>query len=221
MVSQIKEQSLIDYVQNYLEAFKQWRVYGDGYIVPEKWSNTAARIVTEKYLRRDEKHVARLIARVVGTIAEAGYMNGYYSFKQDAKDFAIRLADAVYNQEFAFNSPVWFNVGVEKRPQVSACFILKVDDSMEDIIEWWSEEARIFKGGSGAGINLSKLRGSNEYISGKGTSSGPVSFMRAADSIAGSIKSGGKTRRAAKMVVLNVDHPDIEEFIWCKAKEEK
>ena len=124
------------------------------------------------------------------------------------------------NQQAAFNSPVWFNVGFEESPQCSACFILSVEDSMESILSWNTKEGMIFRGGSGSGINLSKIRGSQEQLSKGGLASGPVSFMRGADAWAGTIKSGGKTRRAAKMVVLDVDHPDIRDFIWCKAREE-
>src|SRR5207248_8699490 len=150
-----------------------------------------------------------------------GRAGGYFATDEDAETFEAELKAILVNQLASFNSPVWFNVGFEERPQASACFILSIEDSMESILDWIRREGVIFRGGSGSGINLSKLRSSNEQLAKGGYASGPVSFMRGADAPAGTIKSGGKTRRAAKMVVLDVDHPDIEEFIWCKAKEEQ
>ena len=165
-----------------------------------------------------------MIGRVAGTIADWGRSRGYFATAEDGDSFEAELTYVLLHQMAAFNSPVWFNCGwhPEDSPknQMSACFILSVDDSMESILDWNTKEGLIFRGGSGSGINLSKIRGSMEPLSKGGTASGPVSFMRGADAWAGSIKSGGGTRRAAKMVVLDVDHPDIREFIWCKAKEE-
>src|SRR6185369_16051316 len=146
---------------------------------------------------------------------------GHFATPVDAATFADELTHLLLHQKAAFNSPVWFNVGVEKQPQCSACFILSVDDTMDSILDWYRKEGVIFKGGSGSGVNLSRIRSSRERLGGGGTASGPVSFMKAADASAGVIKSGGKTRRAAKMVVLNVDHPDLLEFINCKAEEER
>src|SRR2546427_1815008 len=162
-----------------------------------------------------------MVGRVVDTITGWGVRDGYFASEADAKVFADELTHLLLNQKMAFNSPVWFNVGAEEDPQCSACFILAVDDSMRSILNWYVEEGTIFKGGSGSGINLSPLRSSKENLAGGGTASGPVSFMRGADASAGTIKSGGKTRRAAKMVVLNADHPDVRDFIWCKAVEER
>src|SRR6516225_4165122 len=161
-----------------------------------------------------------MLSRVAGTIARWGREGGYFASDEDTDAFEAELTHILLHQMAAFNSPVWFNVGFEESPQSSACFILSVDDTMESILEWNTKEGMIFRGGSGSGINLSKIRGSMEPLAKGGTASGPVSFMRGADAWAGTIKSGGKTRRAAKMVVLDVDHPDIEEFIWCKAREE-
>ena len=161
-----------------------------------------------------------MIGRVAGTIADWGRERGYFASVEDGDAFEAELTYVLLHQMAAFNSPVWFNVGFEEQPQCSACFILSVDDTMESILDWNTREGKIFRGGSGSGINLSNIRGSMEPLSKGGTASGPVSFMRGADAWAGTIKSGGKTRRAAKMVVLDVDHPDIREFIWCKAKEE-
>lgn len=193
---------------------------------PDTWSQTAVNIVANKYFRTingvRETSVRQMIDRVVDTIADYGIAGGWFTqpyFDITPKTFREELKRLILEQRLSFNSPVWFNVGVIDKPQCSACFILDVEDTMESIIAWNSNEARIFKGGSGSGVNLSKLRGSNERLSGGGVSSGPVSFMRGADSIAGSIKSGGTTRRAAKMVILNVDHPDVEEFIESKAHE--
>ncbi len=162
-----------------------------------------------------------MISRVAGTIAGWGREGGYFASTEDADAFEAELTHILLHQKAAFNSPVWFNVGFEEHPQCSACFILSVDDTMESILAWNTKEGMIFRGGSGSGINLSNIRGSVEHLSKGGLASGPVSFMRGADAWAGTIKSGGKTRRAAKMVVLNVDHPDIEHFIWCKADEER
>jgi len=194
---------------------------------PKAWSQQATNIVASKYFRgplgtpQRERSVRQLISRVVDTIAGWGQKGGYFSSQEEMEAFREELKFLLLHQYACFNSPVWFNVGIEERPQCSACFILSIEDSMESILDWYKTEGKIFKGGSGAGINLSPLRSSRERLSSGGIASGPVSFMRGADAIAGTIKSGGKTRRAAKMVVLNVDHPDIEEFIWCKAKEER
>ena len=162
-----------------------------------------------------------MIGRVVDTIGGWGRQGGYFASDEEAETFEAELKAILVNQLASFNSPVWFNVGFEEKPQCSACFILSIDDSMESILDWIRREGVIFRGGSGSGLNLSKLRSSKEQLSKGGYASGPVSFMRGADASAGTIKSGGKTRRAAKMVVLDVDHPDVEEFIWCKAKEER
>src|SRR6478736_3301580 len=193
---------------------------------PVTWSQNATNIVAQKYFRGQlgsperESSVKQMIGRVAGTIAGWGREGGYFASEEDADAFEMELTSILLNQKAAFNSPVWFNVGFEETPQCSACFILSVEDTMESILGWNTKEGNIFRGGSGSGINLSKIRGSMEPLAKGGTASGPVSFMRGADSWAGTIKSGGKTRRAAKMVVLDVDHPDIREFIWCKAKEE-
>ena len=194
---------------------------------PKSWSQNATNIVAQKYFRgqmgseQRESSVKQMIGRVAGTISGWGREGGYFASDEDAEAFEAELTSILLNQKAAFNSPVWFNVGFEERPQCSACFILSVDDSMESILDWNTKEGMIFRGGSGSGINLSNIRGSVEPLSKGGLASGPVSFMRGADAWAGTIKSGGKTRRAAKMVVLDVDHPDIEHFIWCKAKEEE
>jgi ribonucleoside-diphosphate reductase alpha chain len=194
---------------------------------PQSWSQNATNIVAQKYFRgqlgseRRESSVRQMIGRVAGTISGWGRDGGYFASAEDAAAFEAELTSILLNQKAAFNSPVWFNVGFEERPQCSACFILSVDDSMESILDWNTKEGMIFRGGSGSGINLSNIRSSVEPLSKGGLASGPVSFMRGADAWAGTIKSGGKTRRAAKMVVLDVDHPDIEDFIWCKAKEEE
>src|SRR5438309_5091490 len=193
---------------------------------PDFWSVNAANIVTTKYFRgavgspTRESSLRQLIDRVVLTYRRSGEENGYFATTADAEVFEHELAWLLIHQYFSFNSPVWFNVGTASPQQVSACFILSVDDSMESILNWYKEEGFIFKGGSGAGLNLSRIRSSKELLSSGGTASGPVSFMRGADASAGTIKSGGATRRAAKMVVLDVDHPDIEEFIETKAREE-
>ena len=199
----------------------------DGVEFPATWSQNATNIVAQKYFRGQlgsptrEHSVKQMIGRVAGTIADWGRERGYFASVEAGDAFEAELTYILLHQMAAFNSPVWFNVGFEEQPQCSACFILSVEDSMESILEWNTKEGRIFRGGSGSGINLSKIRGSMEPLSKGGTASGPVSFMRGADAWAGTIKSGGKTRRAAKMVVLDVDHPDIRDFIWCKAKEEE
>jgi ribonucleoside-diphosphate reductase alpha chain len=194
---------------------------------PKTWSQNATNIVAQKYFRGQldsplrERSVKQMISRVSGTIADWGRARGYFATTADGDAFEDELTHILLHQVAAFNSPVWFNVGFEESPQCSACFILSVEDNMESILDWNTKEGMIFRGGSGSGINLSNIRGSMEPLAKGGTASGPVSFMRGADSWAGTIKSGGKTRRAAKMVVLDVDHPDIREFIWCKAKEEE
>jgi ribonucleoside-diphosphate reductase alpha chain len=194
---------------------------------PKFWSQTATNIVAQKYFRgrlgspEREWSVKQMIRRVVDTITGWGVEGGYFADEEESETFRAELKAILVNQLASFNSPVWFNVGFEERPQCSACFILSVEDSMESILDWIRREGIIFRGGSGSGVNLSRLRSSKEQLSKGGYASGPVSFMRGADASAGTIKSGGKTRRAAKMVVLDVDHPDIEEFIWCKAREEE
>ncbi|HUB99952.1 MAG TPA: vitamin B12-dependent ribonucleotide reductase [Solirubrobacterales bacterium] len=194
---------------------------------PKSWSQNATNIVAQKYFRgklgspERESSVKQMIGRVAGTISNWGREGGYFASEEDADAFEMELTAILLHQKAAFNSPVWFNVGFEEKPQCSACFILSVDDTIESILEWNTKEGMIFRGGSGSGINLSNIRGSVEHLSKGGLASGPVSFMRGADAWAGTIKSGGKTRRAAKMVVLDIDHPDVEDFIWCKAKEEE
>ncbi|MGW6401356.1 vitamin B12-dependent ribonucleotide reductase [Streptomyces sp. NPDC055134] len=194
---------------------------------PGFWSVNAVNIVTSKYFRgavgtpQREVSLRQLIDRIVKTYRKAGEDYNYFSSPADAEIFEHELAYALLHQIFSFNSPVWFNVGTPQPQQVSACFILAVDDSMESILDWYKEEGMIFKGGSGAGLNLSRIRSSKELLSSGGNASGPVSFMRGADASAGTIKSGGATRRAAKMVILDVDHPDIENFIETKVKEEE
>jgi ribonucleoside-diphosphate reductase alpha chain len=194
---------------------------------PKFWSQTATNIVAQKYFRgrlsspERESSVKQMIGRVVDTAVAWGKQGGYFVDDEEAETFEAELKAILVNQYASFNSPVWFNVGFEERPQCSACFILSIEDSMESILDWIRREGVIFRGGSGSGVNLSRLRSSKEQLSKGGHASGPVSFMRGADASAGTIKSGGKTRRAAKMVVLDVDHPDVEEFIWCKAKEER
>jgi ribonucleoside-diphosphate reductase alpha chain len=194
---------------------------------PSSWSMMSTVIVAQKYFRgtlgtdQRERSVKHMIDRVADTITGWGIDGGYFVDEASAEVFNAELKHLLVHQKAAFNSPVWFNVGAEDKPQCSACFILAVEDTMSSILNWYVEEGTIFKGGSGAGINLSSIRSSKEILKGGGEASGPVSFMRGADASAGTIKSGGKTRRAAKMVILNVDHPDIEEFIWTKAREEK
>lgn len=196
-----------------------------GIEAPTAWSDNAVNIVASKYFRGKpgssdrECSIINLISRVVDTITDWGIQDGYFN-SQSGNIFNQELSYLIRDQRATFNSPVWFNCGVEKEPQCSACFILSVDDNMESILDWYKKEGMIFKGGSGSGINLSQIRSSKDSISGGGKPSGPLSFMKAADVSSGAIKSGGKTRRAAKMVILNVDHPDIMEFIECKVKEE-
>src|SRR3954470_4285067 len=196
---------------------------------PEGWSLNAINIVAQKYFtgtpgtNERERSLKMLINRVVDTVTRQGTSEGYFESETEAEDFREELKYVLATQRASFNSPVWFNIGVaERSQQASACFILHVDDTMPAILNWYAEEGMIFKGGSGSGINVSTLRSSRERL-GKsaGTASGPLSFMRGADASAGAIKSGGKTRRAAKMVILNAAHPDVEEFIWCKAIEER
>jgi ribonucleoside-diphosphate reductase alpha chain len=193
---------------------------------PSTWSQNATNIVAQKYFRgplgtpQREHSVRQMVDRVAGTITGWGSADGYFAGDDDAEAFRAELTHLLVNQKAAFNSPVWFNVGVEPDPQCSACFILSVEDTMPSILNWYVEEGMIFKGGSGSGVNLSTIRSSKEQLGNGGEASGPVSFMRGADASAGTIKSGGKTRRAAKMVILNVDHPDVRDFIWCKAREE-
>ncbi len=193
---------------------------------PSTWSQNATNIVAQKYFRgplgtpQRERSVRQMVDRVAGTITGWGLEDGYFADGDDAEAFQAELTHILVTQKAAFNSPVWFNVGVEPDPQCSACFILSVEDTMPSILNWYVEEGMIFKGGSGSGINLSTIRSSSEQLGNGGEASGPVSFMRGADASAGTIKSGGKTRRAAKMVILNVDHPDVRDFIWCKAREE-
>ncbi len=204
---------------------------------PSNWSQNATNVVASKYFRGPltdeaaaapgrtapvrERSVRQLIDRVVNGLTDWGRKDGYFVGEEEAEAFHVELKHILVNQKACFNSPVWFNLGIEEKPQCSACFILSIEDSMDSILEWYRTEGKIFKGGSGSGINLSRLRSSKERLTAGGLASGPVSFMRGADAIAGTIKSGGKTRRAAKMVVLNVDHPDIEEFVACKPREER
>ena len=223
MVRWEKRDSRITNFKDSTVAFEQL-----GVEVPETWSVNATNILAQKYFRGNlgtperEHSLRQVVDRVVDTITAWGLKDGYFVDDDEAATFSDELKCLVIKQKAAFNSPVWFNIGVKGVPaQASACFILAVDDSMDSILNWYREEGIIFKGGSGAGVNLSKIRSSAEFIKGGGTASGPVSFMRGADASAGTIKSGGKTRRAAKMVILNVDHPDVEDFIWCKALEER
>ncbi len=194
---------------------------------PKFWSQTATNIVAQKYFRgrmsspERESSVKQMIGRIVSTAGAWGREGGYFADEDEALTFEAELKAILVNQLASFNSPVWFNVGFEEKPQCSACFILSIEDSMDSILDWIRREGVIFRGGSGSGINLSRLRSSAEQLSKGGYASGPVSFMRGADASAGTIKSGGKTRRAAKMVILDIEHPDIEEFIWCKALEEE
>jgi len=194
---------------------------------PSFWSQRATDIVASKYFRGQqgtparEKSVRQLISRIVNTITDWGKRLSYFETTDDAQVFNHELTYLLLHQRAAFNSPVQFNVGIKKNPQCSACFINSVDDHMDSIMKLAKTEAMIFKGGSGSGVNLSKIRSSFESLSVGGLASGPVSFMRGYDSFAGAIKSGGATRRAAKMVILNADHPDIKDYIWCKANEER
>ena len=198
-----------------------------GVEVPSTWSVNATNILAQKYFRgtlgteERETSLRQVADRIIDTICEWGQKDGYFVDDEEAATFRAELQHLIVHQKAAFNSPVWFNIGVKGVPQqASACFILAVNDAMDSILNWYTEEGIIFKGGSGAGVNLSRIRASQELLAGGGTASGPVSFMRGADASAGTIKSGGKTRRAAKMVILDVDHPDVEEFVWCKANEE-
>ena len=195
--------------------------------VPKAWSQTATNVVVQKYFRGQlgtagrERSVRQLISRVADTITGWGMKDGYFADQESADNYRAELRHLLVEQKMSFNSPVWFNVGIEAEPQCSACFINRVEDTMESILGLAKTEGMLFKYGSGTGTNLSPLRSSKELLVGGGTASGPVSFMKGFDAFAGVIKSGGKTRRAAKMVILNIDHPDIEDFITCKAKEEK
>src|SRR5258706_213192 len=195
--------------------------------IPKAWSLMATQVVVSKYFRgplgtpQREHSVRQMISRVVDTIAGWGRKDGYFATEDDAQCFADELTHILLHQKACFNSPVWFNCGIEAKPQCSALFILAVEDTMDSILDWYRKEGVIFKGGSGSGVNLSTIRSAKEQLAGGGTASGPVSFMRAADASAGVIKSGGKTRRAAKMVVLDAGHPDIVDFIRCKADEER
>ena len=195
--------------------------------VPREWSQTAANVVVSKYFRgplgssRRETSARQVVTRVVDTISAWGDKQHYFATDADRDSFSAELSYLLVHQMASFNSPVYFNVGIEPRPQCSACFILKVEDNMDSILSWYRNEGMIFKGGSGSGVNLSEVRSRREMLSAGGTASGPLSFMKAADASAGVIKSGGKTRRAAKMVVLNAGHPDIVDFIKCKLDEEK
>ena len=212
-------------IPNYKEGGNAFEQLGVEF--PITWSQNATNIVAQKYFRgplgtpQRERSVRQLIDRVADTITSWGWKDGYFADEESRETFNYELKHILVTQKAAFNSPVWFNVGSEREPQCSACFILAVDDTMSSILNWYVEEGTIFKGGSGSGINLSTIRSSREQLSSGGEASGPVSFMRGADASAGTIKSGGKTRRAAKMVVLNVEHPDVEDFIWCKAVEER
>ena len=195
--------------------------------VPKSWTQTATNVVVQKYFRgivgtpSRERSVRQLISRVADTLTAWGKKDGYFADDESARIFNAELKHLLVSQKMAFNSPVWFNVGIEAEPQCSACFINSVDDTMGSILTLAKTEGMLFKYGSGTGTNLSPIRSSKELLNGGGTASGPVSFMRGFDAFAGVIKSGGKTRRAAKMVILNIDHPDVDEFIWCKSKEEK
>src|SRR5215510_2607018 len=213
-------------IQNYKDGGDAF--FQPGVEFPTSWSLNATNIVAQKYFRgtlgtsEREWSLRQVIDRVADTIADWGIRDGYFVDDEEAAAFRDELKYVLVHQRAAFNSPVWFNIGVKNVPQqASACFILSVEDTMDSILNWYREEGVIFKGGSGSGINLSRIRSSAELLEGGGTASGPVSFMRGADASAGTIKSGGKTRRAAKLVFLNADHPDIEDFIWCKALEEK
>ncbi len=212
-------------ITNWRDGTVNFEQYGVEF--PDFWSVNAVNIITSKYFRgavgseQREHSLRQLIDRVIGTYTAAGLEHGYFATEKDAEIFSHELTWMLLHQVFSFNSPVWFNVGTASPQQVSACFILSVDDTMESILNWYREEGLIFKGGSGAGLNLSRIRSSRELLSSGGTASGPVSFMRGADASAGTIKSGGATRRAAKMVVLDVDHPDIAEFVQTKAAEER
>jgi ribonucleoside-diphosphate reductase alpha chain len=194
---------------------------------PTSWSQLATNVVTSKYFRGSARHapardsVRQLIGRVVSTIVEWGETQGYFSSPEDRDTYRDELTHLLLEQRACFNSPVWFNVGVEKQPQCSACFILSVDDTMDSILDWYRKEGVIFKGGSGSGVNLSRIRSSKERLGGGGTASGPRVLHEGRRRFGGRHQVGWQDRRAAKMVVLNVDHPDIMEFVDCKAREEK
>src|SRR3954469_24517683 len=195
---------------------------------PVSWSQNATNIVAQKYFRGQlgsierESSLRQVVDRVVDSITAWGRKDGYFVDQGEAEAFNAELKHLIVHQKAAFNSPVWFNIGVKGEPQqASACFILHVDDTMKSILNWYVEEGTIFKGGSGSGINLSNIRSSKEHLKGGGTASGPGGCMRGPDPSAAAIKSGGRARRAAKMVILNADHPDVEDFIWCKAVEER
>ena len=220
----VKRDSLIKNPANDTPVFEQ-----KGVDFPEGWSLNAINIVAQKYFTGTPGTIDRetslrdLIDRVVDTVARQGLQESYFETEAEAEDYKEELKYVLATQRAAFNSPVWFNIGAPGRTQqASACFILGIEDTMPAILNWYVEEGMIFKGGSGSGINISAIRSSKEAL-GKsaGLASGPLSFMRGADASAGAIKSGGKTRRAAKMVILNVEHPDVEEFIWSKAIEER
>ena len=219
-----KRDSLLTNPQNNEIVFEQKNIE-----FPEGWSQNAINIVAQKYFagtpgtEEREHSLKQLIDRVVDTITRQGISEGYFDDETIGEDFREELKYILATQRAAFNSPVWFNIGLSSRvQQASACFILGIEDTMPSILNWYVEEGMIFKGGSGAGLNLSPIRSSVEPLGkSSGTASGPLSFMRGADASAGAIKSGGKTRRAAKMVILNADHPDIYDFIWCKAIEER
>ena len=217
---ELRDAVIVDHIGKVI--FEQKRVE-----VPASWSQTATNIVASKYFRgkmgtpERESSVRQLIGRVAGTIARWGREGKYFLDEDEAAAFEAELAHILLYQMAAFNSPVWFNLGAEEHPQVSACFIQSVRDDMKSILQLAVNEGMLFKFGSGTGSNLSTLRSSSELLSSGGRASGPVSFMKGFDAFAGVIKSGGRTRRAAKMVILNIDHPDVLEFIWSKAKEEK
>ena len=218
----LRDARILDYRDGSV-AFEQ-----NGVEFPLSWSVNASNIVAQKYFRgtpgtpEREWSLRQVIDRVADTITGWGDRDGYFGSDAEREIFRDELTHVLVTQKASFNSPVWFNIGVPNVPnQASACFILSVDDSMDSILNWYREEGIIFKGGSGAGVNLSHIRASNELLGGGGTPSGPVSFMRGADASAGTIKSGGKSRRAAKMVILDVDHPDIMEFVTCKSREEE
>jgi len=194
----------------------------EGVEVPANWSDRAATIAASKYFSYKENSILTLVGRITKQIMQWGREQDYFDSGTQANEFMHSLEDILLDQRAAFNSPVWFNVGVaENDDQIAACFVYGVEDNMEDILEHAKREGMTFKSGSGAGVNVSKLRASGEILSNKGVASGPISFMRIWDQTAGSIKSGGKTRRSAKMVIMNIDHPDIEEFIDCKLIEER
>ena len=200
---------------------------GKDYLVPTNWSDTAVRILIDKYMGINETSAAEVFERIATEILNGGINLGYFNDQngnldnEKARIFYEELIYILAHQLASFNSPVWFNCGLKHPPQVSACFILDIDDNMESILDYAKTEAKVFTGGSGAGANFSKLRGEGEPLSGGGTSSGPLPFLAGFDKISAAIKSGGRTRRAAKIAILDVDHPDIEKFINCKVNEEE